>query len=105
VDDELHLGGIASLECSTPLNKANLQKEQSIVVRGIVSRIHKVKENIASISLSMCFFASAVIDGSTVNGLLLVVEAFHHVFLTTSIYFSYKEKQIVNVATPIIIKI
>jgi hypothetical protein len=53
-----------------------LQKKQSTVVRGIVSCIHKVKENIASISPSMCFSASAVIDGPTINGLILVVEAF-----------------------------
>jgi hypothetical protein len=38
--------------------------------------IHKAKENNASISPSMCFSASIVIDGMTVNGLLLVVEAF-----------------------------
>jgi hypothetical protein len=76
VDDELHLGGIASRESSTPSNKANLQKKQSTVVRGIVSHIHKVKENNASISPSMCFSASAVIDSPAVSGLLLVVEVF-----------------------------
>jgi hypothetical protein len=85
VDDEHRLGGIASLESSTPSNRANLQKKQSIVVRGIVSRIHKVKENIALISPSMCFSASTVIDGPTINGLLLEVEAFamffDHLFL------------------------
>jgi hypothetical protein len=85
VDDELHLGGIASLEYNTPSNRANLQKKQSTVVRGIVSHIHKVKENNASISPSMCFSASAIIDGSIVNGLLLVVEVFtvffNHLFL------------------------
>jgi hypothetical protein len=61
------------------------KKRQSTVVRGIVSRIHKVKENNASISPSMCFSASTVIDGPTVNGHLIVVEAFvvffHHFFL------------------------
>jgi hypothetical protein len=76
VDDELRLDGIASLESSTTSNRANLQKRQSTVVRGTVSCIHKVKENNASISPSMCFSASAVIDGPVVNGLLLVVEAF-----------------------------
>jgi hypothetical protein len=85
VDDELRLGGIASVESSTPSNRENLQKRQSTVVRGTVSRIHKVKENNASISPSMCFSASAVIDSLAVNGLLIVVEAFtvifHHFFL------------------------
>jgi hypothetical protein len=76
MDDELCLNGIASLESSTPSNRANLQKKQSTVVRGIVSRIHKDKENNASISPSMCFFASAVIDGPTVNGFLLIVDVF-----------------------------
>jgi hypothetical protein len=76
LDDELHLGDITSLESSTPSNRANLQKKQSTVVRGIVSRIHKVKENIASISPSICFPASAVRDGPTVNGIILIVEAF-----------------------------
>jgi hypothetical protein len=92
VDEELHLGGIASLESSTPSNRANLQKKQSTVVRGIISHIHKVKENIASISSSMCFSASAVIDGPTVNGLLLIVEVFamffYHFFL---IFFLQRE--------------
>jgi hypothetical protein len=77
------------------------KKSQSIVVRGIVSHIHKVKENNASISPSMCFSTSAVKDGPAVNGLLLIVEA----FTTSSLYFSYKEKQIVNVTTPILVKI
>jgi hypothetical protein len=85
VDDELRLGGIASLESSTTLNIVNLQKRQLTVVRGTVSRIYKVKENNVSISPSMCFFASAVIDGPTVNGILLIVESFtvffHHFFL------------------------
>jgi hypothetical protein len=76
VDDELRLGDIASLESSTPSNRANLQKKQSIVVRGIVSRIHKVKQNNALISPSMCFSASTIIDGPTVTGLLLVVDVF-----------------------------
>jgi hypothetical protein len=76
VDDELCLSGIASLESSSPSNRANLQKKQSTVVRGIVSHIHKVKENNASISPSMCFSASTVIDGPAINGLLLIVEAF-----------------------------
>jgi hypothetical protein len=84
VDDELRLDDIASLESSTPSNRANLQKRQSTVVRGTVSRIHKVKENNVLISPSMCFSASAVIDGPTINELLLVVEAFamffHHLF-------------------------
>jgi hypothetical protein len=80
MDDEHCLGGIASLESSTPSNRANLQKKQSIVVRGIVSRIHKVKENNASISPSVCFSASTVIDGPTVNGLLLIIEAFSMFF-------------------------
>jgi hypothetical protein len=85
MDDELDLSGIASLESSTPSNRANLEKRQSIVVRGIVSRIHKVKENNASISLSMSFSASIVIDSPAVNELLLVVEGFamffHYFFL------------------------
>jgi hypothetical protein len=85
VDDELRLGGIASLESITLSNTTNLQKKQSTVVSGTISSIHKVKENIASISPFMCFFASAVIDGPTVNGLLLIVEAFtvffDHLFL------------------------
>jgi hypothetical protein len=85
VDDELRLSGIAFLKSSTPSNRANLQKKQSTVVRGTVSRIHKVKENNASISPSMCFSASAAIDGPAVNGLLLVVEVFvmffDHLFL------------------------
>jgi hypothetical protein len=76
VNIELHLDIIASLESITPSNRANLQKKHSTVVRGIVSQIHKVKENNASISPSMCFFASTVIDGPTVNGVLVVVEAF-----------------------------
>jgi hypothetical protein len=85
VDDELRLGGIASLESSTPLNRANLKKRQSTIVRGTISHIHKIKENNASISSSVCFSASTVIDGLIVNGLLLVVEAFvvffHYFFL------------------------
>jgi hypothetical protein len=76
MDDELDLSGIASLESSTPSNRANLEKRQSIVVRGIVSRIHKVKESNASISPSMSFSASIVIDSPAVNELLLVVEGF-----------------------------
>jgi hypothetical protein len=52
------------------------KKKQSTVVRGTVSHIHNVKENIASISPSMCFSTSAVIDDTVVNGLLLVVEVF-----------------------------
>jgi hypothetical protein len=52
------------------------KKKQSTVVRGTVSHIHKVKENNASISPSMCFSSSVIIDGPSVNGLLLVVEAF-----------------------------
>jgi hypothetical protein len=79
-------------------------KKQSRVVRGTVSRIHRVKENNASISPSMGFSTSTIIDDTIVNGLLLVVEAFA-IFLTTStLYFSYKEKQIVNVTTPRIVK-
>jgi hypothetical protein len=58
---------------------------QSIVVRGTVSGIHKVKYNNALISPSICFSASTVVDGLTINGLHLVIEAFtmffHHVFL------------------------
>jgi hypothetical protein len=95
VEDELRLGGIASLESSTSSNRANLQKRQSTVVRGIVSRIHKVKENNASISPSMCFSASTVIDGPTINGHLIVVEAFavffHHFFL---ILFSVRRSKL-----------
>jgi hypothetical protein len=49
VDDKLCLGGIASLESITPSNRANLKKKQSTVVRGIVSRIQKIKQNNASI--------------------------------------------------------
>jgi hypothetical protein len=85
MDDELSLDDIVSLESNTPSNRANLLKKQSTVVRSIVSRIHKVKQNNASISLSMCFFASIGIDCLVVNGLLLVVEAFtvffDHLFL------------------------
>jgi hypothetical protein len=66
MDDKLRLGGIASLESSTPSNRANLQKKSN----------HKVKENTPSISPSMCFSFSTVIDGPIVNGLLLIVEAF-----------------------------
>jgi hypothetical protein len=80
VDDELHLSGIASLESSTPSNRVNLQKKQSTVVRGTISRIHKVKENNASISPSMCFSAFTVIDGLAVNGILLIVEVFAVIF-------------------------
>jgi hypothetical protein len=76
VDDELCLSGIASLESSTPSNKAILRKKkQSTIVRGTISLINKVKEN-ASFSPSMCFSASAVKDDPTVNGLLLIVEVF-----------------------------
>jgi hypothetical protein len=75
-----------------PIEQSKHTKKQSIVVRGIVSRIHKVKENIASISPSICFSAFAVIDGPTVNGLLLIVEAFtvffDHFFL---IFFLQEE--------------
>jgi hypothetical protein len=85
VSDALHLGGIASQESTTPSNRANLLKKQSTVARGIVSHIHKVKQNIASISSSMCFSASVVTDGPIINGVLLVVEAFavffYHFFL------------------------
>jgi E3 ubiquitin-protein ligase DOA10 len=49
-------------------------------------------------------FTSAIIDGTAVNGLLLVVEVFTVFFTTSSLYFSCKEKQIVNVTTPIIVK-
>jgi hypothetical protein len=52
------------------------QKRQSTVVRGTISRINKIKEKNASISPSMCFSTSTVIDDPTVNGLLLVVEVF-----------------------------
>jgi hypothetical protein len=52
----------------------------------------------------MCFSASMVIDGQVVNALLLVVEAFTTFFTTSSLYFSCKEKQIVNMTTPIIVK-
>jgi hypothetical protein len=76
VDDELRLSGIASLESSTPSNRANLPKNQSMVVSGTVYCINKVKENNASIPPSMCFFASTIIDDPVVNGLLLVVEVF-----------------------------
>jgi hypothetical protein len=72
--------GISSLESSTPSKKANLKKKESIVVRGIVSRIHKVKQNNASNSPSMCFSAYAGMDGSANNGLVLVVEAFTVLF-------------------------
>jgi hypothetical protein len=60
-------------------------KPSKKIVRGTVSHINKVKENYASISPSMCFSASAVIDNPTVTGLLLVVEViavfFYHFFL------------------------
>jgi hypothetical protein len=104
VDNELLLSGIASLATSTPSIKGNLQKKQSTVVRGIISRIHKVKQNNSSISPSMCFSYSTVIDGLTVNGLLLIVDAFAVFFITSSLYFSCKEKQNVNVRTPVIVK-
>jgi hypothetical protein len=68
VDDELRLSGIASLESSTQSNRENLQKNQSKIVRGTISHIHKVKEKNALISPSMCFSATTV--------LLLIVEAF-----------------------------
>jgi hypothetical protein len=58
------------------------QKKQSIVVRGIVSCINKVKENNASISPSMCFSTSTVMDDPTINGLLLIVEVF-------AVFFDY----------------
>jgi hypothetical protein len=77
------------------------KKRQSTIVRGTISRIHKVKENNASISPSVCFSAFVVIDDPVVNGLLLVVEAFIVFFTTSSLYFSCKEEQIVNVTTPI----
>jgi hypothetical protein len=80
MDDELFLGGIASLESSTPSNRANLQTKQSTEIWGIVSRIHKVKQNNALISLSMWFSAFVGIDGPVVNGILLVVEAFTVLF-------------------------
>jgi hypothetical protein len=76
-------------------------KKQSTVVRGIISRIHKVKENIALISPSICFFASAGIDDVAINGLLLVVEVFTIFLTTSSLYFSCKGKQIINITTPI----
>jgi hypothetical protein len=67
-------------------------KKQSTIVRGIVYRIHKVKENNASISPSMCFSASAIIDDLAINGQLVVVEAFaiffYHFFL---IFFLQRE--------------
>jgi hypothetical protein len=47
--------------------------------------------------------SSTVIDGPIINGLLLVVEAFAVFFTTSSLYFSRKEKQIINVTTPIIV--
>jgi hypothetical protein len=56
------------------------KKKQSIVVRGTVSHIHKVKQNTASISPSMCFSASAGINGPDVNGLVLLVETFTVLF-------------------------
>jgi hypothetical protein len=52
----------------------------------------------------MCFFASIVIDSLAANGFLLVVEAFAVFFNTSYLYFSYKEKQIINLTTLIIIK-
>jgi hypothetical protein len=64
-----------ALESSTYRTEQTLKK-QSIVVRGTVSHINKVKQNNASISPSMCFSASTVIDGPVINGLLRVVEAF-----------------------------
>jgi hypothetical protein len=80
VDDDLLLGGIASLKSITPSNRANLQKKQSTIVRGIVSHIHKVKQNNASISPCMCFSTSAGIDGPSINELVLIVEAFAVLF-------------------------
>jgi hypothetical protein len=55
-------------------------KKKSIIVRGTVFHIHKVKQNNASILPSMCFSTSAGIDGPVVNGLLLIVEAFTVLF-------------------------
>jgi hypothetical protein len=85
VDDELHLSGIASLELAPHQIEQTFKKKQLTVVRGVVSRIHKVKQRNASISTSMCFPASAGIDSLAVDGLLLVVEAstilFDHFFL------------------------
>jgi hypothetical protein len=52
----------------------------------------------------MCFFASDVIDGLTINELVLIVEDFARFLITSSLYFFYKEKQIVNVTTSIIVK-
>jgi hypothetical protein len=103
MNDELPLSVIASLESSTHQTKQTLKK--STTVRDTVSHIHKVKQNNVSISSSMCFSASAVIDGPAINGLFLVVKAFaiffYHLFL---IHFFCREKQIVNVTTPIIVK-
>jgi hypothetical protein len=77
MDDELCLGDIASLESSTPLNRGNLPKNKhSTIVRGTISHINKVKANNASISPSMWFSASAIIDDLTVNGLPLIVGVF-----------------------------
>jgi hypothetical protein len=80
VDDGLLLNGIASLESSTHRTEQTFKKMQSTVVRGVVSRIHKVEQNNASISPSMCFSASASIDSPIVNGLLLIVETFTVLF-------------------------
>jgi hypothetical protein len=52
----------------------------------------------------MCFSASAVIEGTAVNALLLIVEAFIVFFDHFFLIHSCKEKQIVNVRTPIIVK-
>jgi hypothetical protein len=93
MDGELRLDGIASLESSTTSNRANLEKRQLTVVRGIISQIHKVKENKASISPSMCFSASAVIDDPTINGLLLLVEASTMFFTTSSLYLSSRRSK------------
>jgi hypothetical protein len=64
------------MESTTASNRAYLQKKKSALIRGTIYHIHKVKQNTTSISPSMCFSASASIDGSTVNGLVLPVEAF-----------------------------
>jgi hypothetical protein len=67
---------------SPPLQRIEhtFKKRQSTTIRGTVSHIHKHKQNNISISPSICFFASAGIDGLTINGLILPVEAFTILF-------------------------
>jgi hypothetical protein len=52
----------------------------------------------------MCFSASTGIDSLSVNGLVLPMKAFTMLLDHLALYFSAKEKQRVNVTTPIIVR-